>query len=76
MGVKPQAAWYSAYTGVGAIDPAKKETTIEDSSRNVVAFDNRPVRPAEAGVGLIDAAVIISFYFVHRTDRSVWRGLI
>jgi hypothetical protein len=29
IGEKPQAAWYTAYSGVGALDPARKNRMID-----------------------------------------------
>ena len=29
IGEKPHSAWYTAYSGVGALEPARKRTTID-----------------------------------------------
>jgi hypothetical protein len=56
MGEKPHWAWYSGYRGVGALEPARKNTTIDACSKNAARADNRKRIPDTGTATLVSNA--------------------
>ena len=54
IGENPHSRWYSAYSGVGAAEPASRETTIDTCKKKAARAGRRPRTP----VGSLPAMVV------------------
>src|SRR4051812_31234524 len=49
MGEKPHAAWYTAYNGVGALEPASRNTTMDTCSAKAALIERWLPRAGASG---------------------------